>query len=73
MVIKQLFHPETYVDQVFSVDVFRAEAANAVNLTTEISTTDLKIILTYLAREKGVITYDDEVGTDSFLKFRRVK
>lgn len=72
-VIKQLFHPDTYVDQVFSIDVFRAEAANAINLTSELSIIDLKIILTYLAREKGVITYDDDVGVDSFLKFRLVK
>lgn len=56
------------MDQVYSLDMFRAEVANAVNLTTDLTANDFEIVLTYLAREKKAIVYDDEVGAQLAMK-----
>lgn len=53
------------MDQVYSIGMFGAEAANAISSRTKMTATDLQIILTYLARDKRAIIYDNEVGAIS--------
>ena len=46
------------------MDMFRKEVAHAMNLAAEMSTSDFSVILKHLARDKGVIIYDDHVSVN---------
>ncbi|KAI4114634.1 MAG: hypothetical protein LQ345_004623 [Seirophora villosa] len=49
------------VDRILTSKMFRKDAAAALGVTSELTDSDLRILLTYLARDKQVLTYDGNV------------
>jgi len=47
--------------KLYPMSIFRIKAAKAMNVSQGLSDTDLTIILTYLARDKVAIVYDQQV------------
>ena len=50
------------IDRIYPMKMFRENAANAVGLNGQMTDSDLAILLTNLARDKGVIVYNSEVS-----------
>lgn len=42
--------------------MFRKKVAQAMNLDTRVTDSDLSVILTYLSRYRGLIIYDDDAS-----------
>ena len=64
-IIKQMAGQSNQVDRIYPISIFSAEAAkilNTPNAHEQLTETDLQTILTYLARDKSAIIYDDQVG-----------
>lgn len=51
--------------------MFKKKVAQAMNLDTRVTDSDLSVILTYLSRYKGVIIYDDDASITFFFLFLR--
>ena len=50
------------VDRIYSRQMFAKEASKAVGLQSDLTDSDLSVMLTFLARDKGLVVYDDTVG-----------
>lgn len=50
------------VDRIYSRKMFTKEASKAVGLQSDLTDTDLGVMLKFLARDKGVLVYDDAVS-----------
>ena len=61
-VLAQLGSRTNLVDRIFSRDMFSKEASRAMELQNGLSESDLKVLLKHLARDKGAISYDDQVS-----------
>lgn len=64
-VITQMATASNLTGRIFPMKAFREEASRAMDLSGPISESDLVILLTTLARDKGAIVYDDQT-----VKFR---
>ncbi|KAL9015370.1 MAG: hypothetical protein Q9173_000014 [Seirophora scorigena] len=49
------------VDRILTTKMFRKDAAAALGVTSELTDSDLRILLTYLARDKQVLAYEGNV------------
>lgn len=50
------------VDRVYPKQVFTKEASKAMGLHNDLTECDLKVLLKFLARDKGALVYDDMVS-----------
>ena len=50
------------VDRIYSKQMFSKEASKAVGLQSDLTDSDLSVLLKFLARDKGVLVYDDVVS-----------
>ena len=50
------------VDQIYPKQMFAREVSKALGVQSDITADDFEVILKFLARDKGVLTYDDLVS-----------
>ena len=66
--MKNLQSRKNQVDRILTRPMFRRDVAAALDIATEISETDLAILLTYLSRDRQILVYDETVSLVGFLK-----
>lgn len=61
--MSELIEGKAKVDRVYTMSMFKKEVTRTLKLKTEVTETDLSIILKFLARDKRAIVYDREAST----------
>ena len=54
--------PIRRLDRILSWELFRTKATESLGLDERISDKDTKTLLTYLARDKKILSFDSQVG-----------
>ena len=49
------------VDRIYPRQIFVREASTALELRSDLTDSDLGVLLKFLARDKGLVVYDDQV------------
>ena len=57
------------VDRIYPRQMFAKEASQALELQSDLMDSDLGVLLKFLARDKGLVVYDDQVCVWSFNKY----
>ena len=52
------------VDRIYSRQMFAKEASKAVGMQSDLTDSDLSVMLRFLARDKGLLVYDDAVSVE---------
>ena len=61
-VLSQMSNRTNLVDRIYPRQVFAKEDSRALELQGDLTESDLQVLLKFLARDKGAIVYDNEVG-----------
>lgn len=71
-ILSHSIRANTDVDRVYSRGMFRRKVAEALNLDTEVTDSDLNIIVTFLSRDKSMIIYDHDARITSLQQLTKV-
>ena len=61
-VMSRMVDRTNLVDQIYPKQIFAKEVSKALGMQSDLTANDLEVMLKFLARDKGVLAYDDLVS-----------